>query len=159
MHMVTSACRCRSTGMHMIIIRLDSVELIGYILLSLVILMTLSLSLCTFRIWIEEMVTFFQISKFLKITKVSFLNLNLLIGRNHSFLTRTFSMHMTPALHDHYLSSEYNSYNTAYFTISQKTPISTLSLSESILKFILIRANHVKGLSPWIRCPWSWYYY
>ena len=118
-----------------------------YILLSLEILMTLLLSLCTFRIWIEEMATFFQISKFLKITKVSFLNLNLLIGRNHSFLTRTFSMHMTPALHDHYLSSEYNSYNTAYFMISQKTPISTLSI------FILIRANHVKGLNPWIRCP------
>ena len=93
------------------------------------------------------MVTFFQISTFLKITKVSFLNLNLLIGRNHSFLTSTFSMHMTPALHDHYLSSEYNSYNTTYFTISQKTPISTLSI------FILIRANHVKGLNPWIRCP------
>ena len=52
-----------------------------------------------------------------------------------------FYAHDTGKLHDHYLSSEYNSYNTAYFMISQKTPISTLSI------FILIRANHVKGLN------------
>ena len=53
------------------------------------------------------METFFQTSKILKIMRVSILDLNLLIGSNHSlnFVTRTYSMHMIPALHDHCLST------------------------------------------------------